>query len=160
MALDSPTLAAHLGGIETITTMPLPPVPSPAAVRDASPATPDLAGVWTTAWMSIKMNRPHRGDLVIPANHGRSFTAPMVVTYERAGQQSIVRETMNGTLADNSLTLTGVSYSYVERGASAVYSLDNFELKVEDAGKTLVGRAILRHGTREVSFVRVEGPAV
>jgi hypothetical protein len=92
--------------------------------------------------------------LEIPADHGANFTATMIVTYERADQQTIIEETLTAAYRDNSLSLTGVSYTYIHRGASAVYSLDNFELRPEEDGKSLVGKAILQHGERAIAFVR------
>jgi hypothetical protein len=83
----------------------------------------------------------------------------MTVTYERESQQTIVQETLTGSFRDSTLFLTGVSYTYVEQGSSSSYSLDSFELTPGKEGKSLVGKAVLRHGIRDVSFTCIQGPA-
>jgi len=158
LVLANPTLAAHLGGVEVETTLPA--APTEPVVSEAAPlgGLLDLSGVWYATWLSIKREREHKATLVIPADHGSSFTASMTVTYERESRQTIVQETLTGSFRDTALFLTGVNYTYVEPGSSSSYSLDNFELKIGKDSKTLVGKAVLRHGVRGVSFTRIQGP--
>lgn len=156
LILGNPTLAAHLGGIEVETTLPAAPT-EPVLSKTTFLNLPDLSGVWYATWLSIKREREHRATLVIPANHGESFTASMTVNYERHSQQTIVQETLTGSFRDNTLHLTGVSYTYVEQGNSASYSLDSFELERAKDANALVGRAVLRNGMRDVSFTRIQG---
>ncbi len=134
---------------------PARPLPS----KESSLLLPDVAGAWRTHWLSIKTAREHTATLVIPTNHGPGFTASMTITYERNSQKTIIQETLTGSLRQNMLRLTGVSYIYVERSNSVSYSLDNFELRVAEDGKALVGRAVLRNGTRDVRFVRLPDAA-
>ncbi len=151
--LANPSLGKHLDGIREETRFPTPPaspVPSEASVQVEA----DLGGVWHGVWLSVRSDRKHDAVLAIPNEHGRSFTASMTVTYERNGQQTILQETLAATLHDGTLTLTGVNYTYVQRGNSAGYSLDSFVLKPKD-GQTLTGTAILRRGERAISFVRI-----
>jgi hypothetical protein len=155
-ALENPTLAAHLEGIEVKTRLPAAPT-RPILSKTTSLGLLDLGGVWYTSWLSIKREREHRAILVIPANHGPSFSASMTVTYERQSRQTIVQETLTGSFRDSTLYLTGVNYTYVERGNSASYSLDSFKLERSRDGKALIGKAMLLHGMREVSFTRIQG---
>jgi hypothetical protein len=104
----------------------------------------------------MKREREHQAKLVIPVGHGPTFTATMTVTYDRSGQTSIVEETLTATIVERVLSLIGVNYSYVQRGASVSYSLDSFNLSVGGDGKTLLGKAVLRHGVRDVSFARIQ----
>jgi hypothetical protein len=154
-ASESPTFGTHLRGIQVETTLPTPPT-EPVTSKEDVFAGPDLSGVWSTTWLSVSLGIEHKANLVIPAKHGRSFTASLVVTYERSGQRTVVQETMTGMFRDASLSLAGVNYTYLERGASRFYSLDNFELTLAADGKTLVGKATLQNGTRDVSFVRIQ----
>jgi hypothetical protein len=118
---------------------------------------PDFSGVWQGMWLSMKTERGHHASLVIPVQHGPTFSASMTVTYERSGRQTVVEETLTGAIIDRTLSLIGVSYKYVERGASSSYSLDNFSLKVSDDSNSLSGRAVLRNGVRDVMFRRAVG---
>ena len=156
LVLENPTLAAHLGGVEVKTTLPAAPT-QPTLSKTTLLGLLDLSGVWYATWLSIKREREHRATLVIPANHGPSFTASMTVTYERESRQTIVQETLTGSFRDSTLYLTGVNYTYVEQGNSASYSLDSFELERAKDGKALIGKAVLRHGIRELSFTRIQG---
>jgi hypothetical protein len=155
--LENPAVGKHLGGIREETNFPAAPV-APVRPERSVQVEANLGGVWHGMWFSVLRNRKHDAVLAIPNEHGRSFTASMTVTYERNGQQTIVQETLTATLQDGTLTLTGVNYTYVQQGNSSGYSLDSFVLKLED-GQSLTGTAILRHGERAVSFVRVgSGP--
>jgi hypothetical protein len=159
LVLDNPSLAAHLGGIQVETKLPVAPTEPVQPKRHIAPSL-DLSGVWHATWQSIKLELEHKATLVIPANHGSSFIASMTINYERSGQQTIVQETLTGTFRDNKLSLTGVNYTYVQQGASVFYSLDSFELNPEDDGKVLIGKAILRHGVRDVCFSHIQGPSI
>lgn len=153
--LEEPNLAAHLHGVEVETQLPTPPAheilrPSPEL------ALVSLSGVWRAGWLSIRHERLHQCTLVIPEEHGPEFTASMTVAYQRDDLQTIVEETLRGTLQKRSLSLAGVSYTYVQRGRSAGYSLDTFELTLSDDGSGLDGTVTLKYGTRKVSFVRAK----
>jgi len=155
LVLNNPTLATHLGGVEIETTLPA--APTKPIVSNTTPMEPlDFSGVWYTTWLSILREREHRATLVIPAAHGPTFTASMTVTYERGSQQTIVQETLTANFRDSALYLTGVNYTYVEQGMSSSYSLDSFELKPDKKGIALIGKALLRHGVRDVSFTRIQ----
>jgi hypothetical protein len=152
--LETPSLAAHLEGIKIQTELPRIPE-HPFTQVETEVVGRDFSGVWNTSWLSIKNQRKHEATLVIPREHGRNFTAPMTVAYERGNQQTIVQETLTGSAHGLTLTLMGVNYTYVQQGNSRSYSLDSFELKLSDDGKTMNGRANLQNGTREVVFQRM-----
>jgi len=82
----------------------------------------------------------------------------MVVTFNSHEQQTIVQETLAGSVREKVVNLTGVSYSYVKQGGSSSYSLERFDLRISDDNKSLVGKALLRHGERELKFVRQQTP--
>lgn len=157
IVLDNPTLAANLAGIQVETTLPAAPTRPIVSQSTASPVYLDLSGVWFATWLSIKREREHKATLVIPAEHGASFAASMTVAFNRSDQQTIVHETLTGALRDGALSLTGVNYTYVQQGSSSSYSLDSFELSPSQEGRALVGKAVLYHGVRDVSFTRTQG---
>jgi hypothetical protein len=119
------------------------------------PGNSDLSGTWSTSWLSVQKERLHQATLVIPTGHNNDFTASMVVTFSRNEQQTIVQETLTGSIREMAVTLTGVSYSYVQQGSSSGYTLDHFELRVSEDCKSLVGMVLLRHGKREVKLVKL-----
>jgi hypothetical protein len=153
--LDTPSLAAHLGGISVQATLPEAPN-QPLSRTEVEISEQNFSGVWNTSWLSIKRRREHKATLVIPPRHGRNFMANLTVTYVREEQRTVIQETLTGTALGHHLSLTGVNYTYVEQGSSHSYSLDSFELELSDNGKALEGEAILRHGTVEVVFRRYQ----
>jgi hypothetical protein len=149
--LETPSLAAHLGGVTVHATLPEAPKHPLSRTREEI-THQDFSGVWNTSWLSIKREREHKATLVIPPEHGRNFMANMTISYIREEQLTVVQETLTGTAEGARLSLTGVNFTYVEQGSSRSYSLDSFELQLSDDGKTLAGEAIMKHGTRAVVF--------
>jgi hypothetical protein len=82
------------------------------------------------------------------------------VGLECVRQPTVVEETLTGRAEGNHLSLTGVTYTYLERGNSFSYSLDSFELDISEDSKTLAGEARLKHGNRDVVFTRLNNLAV
>jgi hypothetical protein len=151
--LDTLSLAVHLHGITVEAQLPLMPA-SPISPEADSIGHRDFGGVWRGSWLSVRSQRKHDATLVIPSQHGRNFVATLTVTYIRNDAMTVVHETMTGSAKESLLGLTGVNYTYVQRGASSAYSLDSFELQISDDGATMAGKAILQNGVREVTFVR------
>jgi hypothetical protein len=149
--LDNPSIGLLLSGIEIDAALPEAPKEPITELRKEEY---NLGGVWNTSWISIKRERDHKAILVIPENHKNEFTASMTITYVRNDQRTVVQETLAGSIQDGVLSLTGVNYTYLERGSSVSYSLDSFELKPSSDNASLVGTAILRHGKRQVKFVQ------
>jgi hypothetical protein len=153
--LDVPSLAAHLAGIQVTATLPITPTAPILRAEISQSAVPDLSGAWTTSWLSVRRERPHEATLVIPRSHGADFTATMTVSYVRQGSRTVVQETLTGAVHGSSVSLTGVSYTFVEQGTAHTYSLDNFEVEILGNRDKMRGRAVLRHGTRDVVFTRL-----
>jgi hypothetical protein len=108
------------------------------------------------SWVTLKAKREHQGVLVIPTNHGDTFTASLTVSYFRDGKQTIVQESLAASVQGPVLALTGVVYTYLKQGKSSSYHLDNFELRLSE--NRLSGTVRLRHGVVNVSFARSPGP--
>jgi hypothetical protein len=151
--LENSTMREHLGDVKVEIILPAAPR-QPIGSASDSAAPIDLSGVWYTTWSSVKRQREHQATMVIPTGHRAIFTASMTVTYERSGKQSIVQETLSATFRNDTLSLRGVNYTYIEQGASTGYVLDNFDLKTAEEGMKLIGKVTLRHGVRDVTFTR------
>jgi hypothetical protein len=150
--LENPNIAGHLEDVTVETTLPA--LPNMKGTATAHRKTYlDLGGVWYGRWLSIRREREHTAVLTIPSGHDTNFTASMTVSYVREEQQTIVLETITGNISETKLFLTGVNYTYIQKGSSVKYSLDNFEL-VTEGKDLLVGKAVLQHGIREVKFTR------
>lgn len=149
--LDSPTLSGHLQDIKVDTKLPA--IPIKGIQTSADKLVPmNLTGAWRASWISVKKEREHVAILVIPEDHGNDFTAALTVAYWKDTQQTVVEETLKAFLAAGKLSLTGVNYTYVQRGASVGYTLDNFDLEAFSELDTMQGVVTLRHGVRTVTF--------
>lgn len=152
--IESAGLGAHLNDIKVESTMPTAPQGPMESAALAAPSL-NVGGVWQGQWTSVRLQIEHRATLVIPASHGSSFVASLTVEYERSGKQTIVEETLSATIDAEAISLVGVSYTYVQQGASSSYSLDSFHLDVAGDRKTMKGQALLSHGVRDVVFTRI-----
>lgn len=150
--LENPSLSGHLNGVKVDAKIPA--VPGQALLKLANELVPlSLAGVWHGSWISILKEREHNATLVIPENHGPEFTASMTVAYWKENKQTVVEETMKGFIDGLKISLTGVNYTYIERGTSVGYSLDKFDLLLAEA-EELRGKVTLKHGIREITFIK------
>lgn len=152
--LQTPSLSAHLPGIN-INNIKWPIAPNELLAPQYAAEPIDLSGVWKTSWLSIKRERLHEATLVISPGHGSDFIATMTVSYVRDEVRTIVQEMMTGSIRDNKLILTGVSFTFVDQGKALYYSLDSFDLSISDDIETMSGLARLRHGNRNVVFERL-----
>jgi hypothetical protein len=164
MVVNSGHIATYLEGVTVKATMPPPPNPPEEPARVPSPdgkeSPPDVSGIWAATWISIKRNRRHTANLVIPAGHGAKFTATMTVAYEREGDNTVVQEWLDGSIRERRISLTGVSYTYIRQGGSRSYLLDAFTLTLDEGGLSMKGQATLRHGIRDVIFQKTDSGTV
>lgn len=121
---------------------------------------PDLAGIWQGNWDSVAGDRRHDCSLFVPANHEEVFDAALVVTYlrERNEKQkrTVVHELVRGTLKGTHVRLSGRAFVYVSRGNAARYTLDEFDLGVDEERDELDG--FFKKGDQEapITFRRVK----
>lgn len=151
--LESPSLSGHLNEVKVETTLPA--TPAKALQSNVETVGPiELAGAWRASWISVKKEREHMATLVIPAGHGSDFTASLTVAYWKDSEQTVVEETVKAFLAGSKVSLTGVNYTYVQRGSSIGYSLDKFDLVASPEVDSLEGTVTLKHGVRPIKFTR------
>lgn len=156
--LDTPSLAGNLEGISVNATLPTAPE-APLVQKTVEGIDRDFSGTWRTTWISIRKEREHEALLVIPPERDRDIMATMTVKYVREAKRTIVQETLTGRAEGSHLSLTGVTYTYIDRGSSVSYSLDSFELEISGDGKTMTGEVVLKHGRRPVLFTRMGASA-
>ncbi|MBM3393908.1 MAG: hypothetical protein FJY37_04600 [Betaproteobacteria bacterium] len=153
--IEEPELSIYLKDVKVETRMPKAPE-GPIVRSEAASLPASFTGLWQASWLSIQKEREHTVVLQIPENHGREFSATATITYWKDQQQTVVVETLKGSLPEDRLTLIGVNYTYLQRGASTGYSLDRFNVSISESGDALLGNVTLKHGTRAVKFRRME----
>jgi hypothetical protein len=152
--LDTPELSGNLNGITVKVTLPEAPEGRMPQVETGI-VDRDFSGTWSTTWLSISAQREHRALLTIPPQKSRDLMATMTVSFVKGDQLTVLEETLTGRAEGNHLSLTGVTYTYLQRGNSVSYSLDGFELDLSEDGKTMTGNALLKHGSRLVTLTRL-----
>lgn len=96
-----------------------PSVPSPPQLV--------LTGVWKGTWIKFSGTIEHEGTLTL-IQEGNMISAVMHVNFVKKGENTIVQEMLTGVISENNVILNAVSYSYLQKGSSSNYNLDNFEL--------------------------------
>ncbi|HMH52250.1 MAG TPA: hypothetical protein VK548_18575 [Candidatus Acidoferrum sp.] len=113
------------GGVE-VATRPTPREPT------ARHPTCDVTGVWTGELQSKTSGPPV--DVVQQAvanlqQHGSQVSGGITLTSHFERDTTVVYETVVGTIDENTLSLQGVSYSFIRQGKADTYDLDSFELQ-------------------------------
>lgn len=157
LVLSAPHANAHLAGVQVHSANL--PAPTQALTATASLLPEhDLSGAWETSWLAVRSQRWHVATLVIASGHGSTFTASMTVSYLRNGENTIVQETLSGSLQGRKLSLAGVNYTYVRQGKSRAYNLDSFQLSLSDDSNVLEGIGLFMYGSVNVQFKRLPQP--
>lgn len=131
--------------------------PSQQPGRETSPVGPEgvsVDGEWEGHWQRSSGKIDHKGRMCIRRD-GDRLAATLTVSFLKNGVLSIVKELLTGIADGRSVVLHGESCSYVERGESTTYSLDNFELRLDGAGRTLAGEFYSKKGRGGARFERV-----
>ncbi len=97
---------------------------------------PDISGFWKGNFTYKKL--VHDGIMSLQQD-GKQLSATMTITLLLQDTISIVQETFSGLVTGSKVSLTGVNYSYVQRGISESYSLDDFNLVLSPGRKEMKG---------------------
>jgi hypothetical protein len=151
--IETPSLQSHLNGINVMATLPKAPT---EPLAQSTEEIDDISGIWQGKWLSAQGEIEHNATLVIP-KHDKQITSSMTVSYLKESVPSIVQETLTGTMQKNKVLLTGINYTYIERGKSVSYSLDSFEVILSKDKKHLEGKVVSKNGEREIKFIKIPG---
>jgi hypothetical protein len=99
---------------------------------------PILTGVWKGSWKIFTGTIKRDGTLSL-IQEGNKISAVMHVTYVKQGEFTAIQEIITGVVKEEDVILNAVSYTYLEKGNSINYNLDNFNLKISDDRSKLEG---------------------
>jgi nucleoside 2-deoxyribosyltransferase len=137
--LEQTGLHTYLEGISGNIRLPDPPEKLDIP-KEVEPYTQDLTGNWKVSFTDSS-GLMHEGVIYI-TQAANELSATMTITFIKEGVMSVVQEVLIGTINGTQVSLNGVSYTYIHRGASSGYSLDNFELKLTSNGDSMEGEMI------------------
>jgi hypothetical protein len=113
--LTEADLSKHLEGISPVGEIAYEASPeAPSKPKEPALTIPDISGFWMGSFISQK-------ELVFDCmmslqQDGQQLSATMTITYPWGGKISIIQETFSGLVSGSTVNLTGVNYSYIERG--------------------------------------------
>lgn len=111
------------------------------AEKEKEKPSHDLTGVWQGT-MEIESASP---EIYICNLHlaqkGDNLSGTMIVSFTKDNKLTVVHEIMAGEVKEDTVSLYGVSYSYLEQGSSEWYSLDAFSAQIHSEGNEISGVA-------------------
>ena len=96
----------------------------------------DLTGVWQG---TMEVGEDSYNVNLHLIQKGSNLSGTMIVSFSEDDELSVVQEVMAGETKGDTVSLYGVSYSYLQQGASPDYSLDTFSAKISSKGNEISG---------------------
>lgn len=137
--IETPSIESYLDGI-SYNNIEFPKIPT-KQIKQAKIAIPlDISGTWigefidddgTTHKVTLQLNQEK--DIL---------TGATVISYFKDEKQTVVQQIMSVNIKDEIIKLHGVNYTFIERGGTESYALDNFILKYYAENNSLKGDAI------------------
>jgi nucleoside 2-deoxyribosyltransferase len=152
--LEEAELPKYLEGITVELKVPDPPERVDlASQKIVSPI--DISGNWKATWKRSTGKIDYEGVIYITQQEEK-LSATMTTTYKRAQARTIVQEVLTGTIQGIEVFLNGVSYTYIEQGASNLYHLDNFKLKLDPDRNRMDGEFYSTRGRGQATLIKQE----
>jgi len=115
----------------------------------------NISGNWKASWKADEGIYDYKGVIYI-TQQDVMLSANMTITIKMPSGISIVQEVLVGTISEREVSLSGVSYTYIQQGSISGYSLDNFRLKLSEDGKRMEGDYYDLHLKGAAVFTKLE----
>ena len=130
--LDNPEIDKYLNGIKPIKITDFPKIKDIEFPNDTKSVVINIAGNWKAQWDHLGLT--HTITLNLSQNNSELSGVGTINHYGRPdilGKEAltVVQQIFEGKITGEKIILTGVNYTYIERGNSNNYSLDNFQLE-------------------------------
>lgn len=121
--------------------------------KDGKPSH-DLTGAWQGTMAEGDFSYELKLDIAQQTN---SLAGTMIISFPYKQKRTVVQETMRGEIKGSVVNLYGISYSYLEQGASPEYFLDALSIQISSKDDELSGgwTDMKGHGG-QVSLKRME----
>lgn len=100
---------------------------------------PNLTGIWRSSIDEVGKGVTSEEKTLNIHQENDNISAEEVVTYLYMGEVTVVQQSLKGKYRDNTLTLNGVNYTFIQRGKQDKYYLDNYTLTLSEDGNELAG---------------------
>jgi len=109
----------------------------PAEKAKADKPSYDLSGVWQG---TMEMKGVSYNCNLHLIQKGDNLSGTMIVSYFLNDQLTVIQEIMAGEIKADAVSLYGISYSYLQQGASPEYYLDTFSAQISSEGNEISGK--------------------
>lgn len=140
--LKEDSLSTYLEGITTTEKLefPDPEKVKPILNSAAKLQVQSVAGIWRTSYKLPGRDVTSITKTLNLSQEGQNLSGLEIITYFREDTPTVVQQALSGIISGRKITLSGVSYTYVQRGDETGYSLDNYELILSNDGTKMEGR--------------------
>lgn len=147
-------LSSYLDGITSLGGIVYPTNPDAQTIQKIdNKSVPEIYGVWGG---SFKVNpRSYEGVINI-SQKNEELSGIMTITYFTEDVVTVVQESFTGRVNENSVTLTGVNYTFLRKGSATTYDLDNFDLILSSDRQAMEGKIISQKNTGVTMFTKMD----
>ncbi|UOK42405.1 MULTISPECIES: nucleoside 2-deoxyribosyltransferase [Flavobacterium] len=129
--IDNPDIDIYLEGIKSLNKSDFPKINSSEDIKPKKIAPKkivNLSGNWKGSWKNPDLEE-HNIILNINQKDDSLSCVATINYYDDEGVITVVQQIFEGKITDNKISIQGVNYTYIERGNSEDYNLDNFQLE-------------------------------
>ena len=144
--IAEPSLSTHLEGI-AVHSVQNNKTETEIEIPQRKVVAHDVSGLWHGEW-SISdgpsgFARTLTSGQLFLAQNNRQLSGSLTVSFtDRVGGTAVVQQQISGDIDGDKISLSGVSYTYINRGASESYALDSFQLVLKDDLNSMEGELI------------------
>lgn len=139
--LESSEIDKYLAGITPIPSSLFPKIKKQITGKKEDVKINNISGTWKGTWEAH--GSVHNILLNINQNQ-KNLSCVGTINYFDNNLITVVQQIFEGTINYNKIDIKGVNYTYIERGNSEDYGLDNFNLILEN--DKLIGSTYDSHG--------------
>lgn len=130
--IDNPEIDVYLEGIKNLKKVEFPKIETKKEIKpeeEIKKKIINISGNWKGAW---KYNGSEHNIILNINQKDISLSCVGTVNYYDNEVLTVVQEIFEGKIIDKKISIQGVNYTYIERGNSENYGLDNFKLEFEN----------------------------
>jgi hypothetical protein len=130
--IDSPDIDIYLQGIKTLKKSDFPKISDVEKAKIKSVVKQkfvDVSGNWRATWNYNESEH----NIILNINQKQDILSCVgTINFYDEGVLTVVQQVFEGKIIEKKISIQGVNYTYIERGSSEDYNLDNFILDFDN----------------------------
>jgi hypothetical protein len=129
--IDNPEIDIYLDGIKNIKKIDFPKIEIIEDIKNKKEIIMkifNITGNWKGSW---QINGSEHNIILNINQKENSLSCVGTINYYNNDILTVVQEVFEGKIIDKDISIQGVNYTYIERGDSNDYGLDNFKLEFD-----------------------------